>query len=42
MQILDELPGGLVSWLSSVLGTAWERSLELRVDSPCSDDGILF
>jgi meiotic recombination protein SPO11 len=33
MQILDELPGGLVSWLTGVLGTACERSLEPRVDS---------
>ncbi|KAH4155448.1 hypothetical protein HBH43_212630 [Parastagonospora nodorum] len=41
MQILDELPGGLVSWLNCVLGTACERS-ELLVDSHGSDDGMLF
>jgi hypothetical protein len=42
MQILDELPGGLVSWTSGVLGTACEQSLELLADSPGSDDGMLF
>lgn len=42
MQILDELPGGLVSWVSGVLGIACEQSLELVVDGPGSDDGMLF
>jgi meiotic recombination protein SPO11 len=41
MQILDELPGGLVSWLNCVLGTPCARS-ELLVDSHGSDDGMLF
>ncbi|KAF1835351.1 DNA topoisomerase IV, alpha subunit [Decorospora gaudefroyi] len=36
MQILDELPGGLVSWLSKELGQAQ------GIDSDCSDDGMLF
>jgi meiotic recombination protein SPO11 len=43
MQILDELPGGLVSWLSSELGKACGHSVELSVGTPCcSDDGMLF
>jgi meiotic recombination protein SPO11 len=43
MQILDELPGGLVSWLSIELDTACAHSLGLLVDRPCSDDdGMLF
>jgi meiotic recombination protein SPO11 len=42
MQILDELPGGLVSWLGGELDRACEQSLELLVDSPGSDDGMLF
>jgi meiotic recombination protein SPO11 len=42
MQILDELPGGLVSWLSGELGKACGQSLELSVGTPCSDDGMLF
>lgn len=36
MQILDELPRGLVSWLSGELGDACGQ------DSTCSDDGMLF
>jgi len=42
MQILDELPGGLVSWLSGELEKRCEQSLELSVDSSRSDDGMLF
>jgi meiotic recombination protein SPO11 len=42
MQILDELPGGLVSWLGSELDTACAQRLELSTDRPCSDDGMLF
>jgi meiotic recombination protein SPO11 len=45
MQILDELPGGLVSWLSGELDTACTQRLErleLSMDPPCSDDGMLF
>lgn len=36
MQILDELPCGLVSWLSAQLGEACCQ------DSTCPDDGMLF
>jgi hypothetical protein len=36
------LPGGLVSWLGGELDRACEQSLELLVDSPGSDDGMLF
>lgn len=42
MQILDELPGGLVSWLSHELTENCEQSGESLVDSSHSDDGILF
>jgi meiotic recombination protein SPO11 len=42
MQILDELPGGLVSWLGVELGKTCEQSLGLSVDSACSDDNMLF
>lgn len=38
MQILDELPGGLVTWLSSELYQACEQ----RIDSSCLEDGMLF
>lgn len=38
MQILDELPCGLVSWLSSELGQLHGQS----VNSAGSDDGMLF
>jgi meiotic recombination protein SPO11 len=42
MQILDELPGGLVSWLSGELENACEQSLWPLGNSACSDDGMLF
>lgn len=42
MQILDELPGGLVSWLSKGLNKACGQSLDLFATSPLSDDGMLF
>jgi meiotic recombination protein SPO11 len=42
MQILDELPGGLVSWVSGELEKGLEQPLELVVSSSCSDDGMLF
>jgi meiotic recombination protein SPO11 len=46
MQILDELPGGLVSWVSGELGQA-KAEVYHDVDSTllngeCSDDGMLF
>jgi meiotic recombination protein SPO11 len=42
MQILDELPGGLVSWLSGKLRKACEQSLWPLEHSAGSDDGMLF
>jgi meiotic recombination protein SPO11 len=42
MQILDELPGGLVSWLSDELVLGDEEVLEPASDCFCSDDGMLF
>jgi meiotic recombination protein SPO11 len=42
MQILDELPSGLVSWVSGELEKGREQPLELVVSSSCSDDGMLF
>jgi meiotic recombination protein SPO11 len=47
MQILDELPGGLVSWVSSKLGQAEAGVYAEEVDSAlldggCSDDRMLF
>jgi meiotic recombination protein SPO11 len=42
MQILDELPHGLVSWVSSELDTACTQSLGLSMGRPGSDDGMLF
>lgn len=38
MQILEELPGGLVSWLSSELNQACGQ----QVDNACLEDGMLF
>jgi meiotic recombination protein SPO11 len=42
MQILDELPNGLVSWLGSELGKACEQTLWPLGNSAGSDDGMLF
>ncbi|CAO2647362.1 Nn.00g082840.m01.CDS01 [Neocucurbitaria sp. VM-36] len=42
MQILDELPGGLVSWLSDELSQASRQGFVQPIDSACSDDGMLF
>lgn len=39
MQVLDELPGGLVSWLDRELG---QYSTSDAVGSPGPDDGMLF
>jgi meiotic recombination protein SPO11 len=41
MQILDELRGGLVSWLSDKLGQASEAYSQPN-DNDCLDDGMLF
>ena len=42
MQILDELPGGLVSWLSHELEHADKSPMEQLVSGAYSDDGMLF
>jgi meiotic recombination protein SPO11 len=42
MQVLDELPDGLVSWVSSELDTTCTQSWGLSMDRPGSDDGMLF
>ncbi|KAI4942176.1 hypothetical protein J4E91_010150 [Alternaria rosae] len=42
MQILDEMPGGLVSWLSDRLGQATELVRAQRIDDERPDDGMLF
>ncbi|KAF2827051.1 DNA topoisomerase IV, alpha subunit [Ophiobolus disseminans] len=42
MQILDELPGGLVSWVNGALKKGCEQSPESSVDSSWLDDGMLF
>jgi meiotic recombination protein SPO11 len=42
MQILDELPGGLVSWLSDMLGQADEQVCGWPTDNDNLDDGMLF
>ncbi|KAJ4377454.1 endodeoxyribonuclease [Neocucurbitaria cava] len=42
MQILDELPGGLVSWLSDELDQASRQKGGHLIDTACSDDGMLF
>jgi meiotic recombination protein SPO11 len=42
MQILDELPGGLVSWLSHKLGQAEEQVCAQPTGNDNLDDGMLF
>jgi meiotic recombination protein SPO11 len=42
MQILDELPGGLLSWLSYELGQATEPIGDQPMDGGHEDDGMLF
>ncbi|KAH7071481.1 Spo11/DNA topoisomerase VI subunit A [Paraphoma chrysanthemicola] len=42
MQILDELPGGLVSWLSMELFKTCEGGLEHSTYTSSGDDGMLF
>ncbi|KAH7396225.1 Spo11/DNA topoisomerase VI subunit A [Pyrenochaeta sp. MPI-SDFR-AT-0127] len=42
MQILDELPCGLVSWVCTELGKAVEQTCRQPMDSNGSDDGMLF
>jgi meiotic recombination protein SPO11 len=42
MQVLDELPGGMVSWLSRELGQATVPRFEPLPDTTDSDDRLLF
>lgn len=42
IQILDELPGGVVSFLSSELEHGQEADISVAVDTAGSDDGLLF
>lgn len=42
MQILDELPGGVVSFLSVKLDQGQDAHVDVTVDTACSDDGLLF
>lgn len=42
MQVLDELPGGMVSWLSRELGQATVPRFEPLPDTTGSDDRLLF
>ena len=42
MQILDELPGGLVSWVGNKVRHAKELGCPPPMSSDCSDDGMLF
>lgn len=41
-QILDELPGGMMSFLGAELDQIEETEVELVVGTACSDDGLLF
>jgi meiotic recombination protein SPO11 len=42
MQILDELPGGVIAFLSNELDGTREAKVHVIVDMACSDDGLLF
>ena len=42
MQILDELPGGIVSWIRNELGQAVEPACRQPNTGTGSDDGMLF
>lgn len=42
IQILDELPGGVISFLSSELDQGQDTDVDVVVDVACSDDGLLF
>lgn len=42
MQILDELPGSLISWLNQKLETTGEQPSETVIDCASTDDGMLF
>ncbi|KAI4668905.1 uncharacterized protein J4E79_000947 [Alternaria viburni] len=42
IQILDEMPGGLVSWLSDRLGQTTELVRVQRMEGEKPDDGMLF
>lgn len=42
MQILDELPGGLVSWVCNEIGKGLGQTCRQPIDRSGSDDGMLF
>ncbi|KAF3054094.1 hypothetical protein E8E11_011568 [Didymella keratinophila] len=42
IQILDELPGGVVSFLCAELEQGQEANVDVAVDAAGSDDGLLF
>jgi meiotic recombination protein SPO11 len=42
MQILDEVQGGVVGFLSNELHRTEQEGTGLAVDKACSDDGLLF
>ncbi|KAF2626578.1 DNA topoisomerase IV, alpha subunit [Macroventuria anomochaeta] len=42
LQILEELPGGVVSFLSTKLGQMEETEIDVVANPACSDDGLLF
>lgn len=42
MQILDELNGGVISFLSNELERTEQPRVDVVVDRACSDDGLLF
>lgn len=42
IQILEELPGGMISFLSNELDRTGATEVDVVVDTTCSDDGLLF
>jgi meiotic recombination protein SPO11 len=42
IQILDELPGGVISFLNSELARNEEAGVDVAVNTAGSDDGLLY
>lgn len=42
MQVLDEIPGGMISFLSTKLGQVQGMEVDVAMETGCSDDGLLF
>lgn len=42
IQILDELPGGVISFINFELGHSGEADVDVAIDTFSSDDGLLF